>query len=299
MIRLGLHHLAVIQGLGQSGSVSATARLLGLTQSAVSHRMKEAERRTGSLLFSKSGHVIALTQAGRRLLQSAEAILAEMALAERDLDRLSSGFQETLRIGGACYAGFGWFPDLYRQMRESRPHAAVEIVSAVSEDPGDLLVNNVADIVLAAGRVEKAQIHCEVLASDQLVAVLPPDHELSRHSFLDPIRVTDFPYVTHHTLPEDGREYDMIFKPLKVMPSNVICAGRTQAVLELVAAGEGITILPEKAVSVQAGYMGLRLQSVTKKGISVHWHALIRRTCMDNELILKGIDLLKTHLNRS
>ncbi len=293
LIRLALHHLAVIKSLGGTGSVSATARDLGLTQSAISHRMKEAERRVGSSLFFRDGHSISLNPAGRRLLQSADRILSEVAMAERDLGRLSSGFNDTIRIGAACYAGFGWYPPLFDLMRQEMPKVSLEIVSEISEDPVVLLNNNQADIVLAATPVLQNNIQSTSLIEDQLVAVLPVDHPLASKDYLDPEDFEKEIFVTHHTLPETGREYEKIFKPNGIMPRQVISAGRSQAVMEMILNGLAVTVLPKLAVQEQAARMGLPLRPLGNEGMPIHWYALVRSKPDDNSLVAQVLDYVQ------
>lgn len=276
MIRLALHHLAVIEAIGRTENVSASARELGLTQSAVSHRMKEAERRVGTVLFRKDGHRMTLTQSGRRLFQAAERILGEVGQAERDLDRLSSGFQETVRIGAACYLTFDWAPKMFQELRKVLPEVEVEICTAISENPVSLLQENLADMVLAAGRVDVPGIMNIPLSDDELVAVLPENHQATTKGWFDPAEVAEQPYVTHHTIPESGREYENIFKPHAVIPKEVICAGRTLAVLELVENGFGMTILPKRSVEKQVETRRLVTKPVTEHGTPITWHALTR-----------------------
>lgn len=298
MIRLALHHLAVIKSLGETGSVSATARELGVTQSAISHRMKEAERRVGSSLFFRDGHSISLNPAGRRLLQSADRILSEVALAERDLGRLSSGFNDTIRIGAACYAGFGWYPLLFERMRQNMPKVSLEIVSEISEDPAALLNNNLADIVLAAAPSLQNNIQCLSVIEDQLVAVLPTDHRLARKEYLDPEDFEQESYVTHHTLPETGREYEKVFKPNGIMPKQVISAGRSQAVLEMIHNGLAITVLPKLAVQEQAARMGLPLRPLGEKGVPIQWYALVRSKPGDNSLVDQVLEYVQQSMQK-
>ncbi len=296
MIRLALHHLAVIKSLGTTGGVSATARELGLTQSAISHRMKEAERRIGSVLFYRDGHSISLNPAGRRLLKTADTILSEVALAERDLERLSSGYSDTVRLGAACYAGFDWFPRLLAAMRQKLPTVSVEIISEISEDPSSLISNNVADIVLTAAPVEQSNIMSLPLVDDQLVAVLPVDHPQCRFDYVEPKIFEQSTYVTHHTLPETGREYEKIFQPNGIMPKEVISAGRSQAVLELIEQSQGVTILPKMSVQAQASRMKLALRPVTKAGMSITWYALLNKRENEASLSMVVADILKKSL---
>jgi LysR family transcriptional regulator for metE and metH len=245
MIRLGLRHLTVIRSIGSTGNVSATARELGLTPSAVSHRMRECERRMDTLLFHREGHSISLTPAGRRVEEAANRVLAEIALAERDVGHLGSGFDLVLRFGAACYAGFDWFPALLGKIETSLENCSAEIVPDVSEDPASLIVDRNADIVL-----------------------------------------------THHTIPERGREYDNIFRPFRILPKRVISAGRTQAVLSVVESGRAITILPKLAIAAYARRAGLVLRAITQNGIPINWYALTRAGAANAVVVTRAVELL-------
>ena len=278
MIRLGLHHLSVIQSLGVTGNVSATARELRLTQSAISHRMREAERRTDAMLFHRDGHSISLTSAGRRLLNAAGTILTELTLAERDLEHLSSGVGEVVRLGAACYANLDWFPSLMEKIQKDHPGYSAELVPDVSEDPAKLISNDLAEIVLVAGNRERSAMHSEFLVEDELVAVLPATHPLADRDAVPTECFADEAYVTHHIAPEEGHEYENIFRPMNMLPKRVICAGHTHAVLNVVRQGQALTILPRASIKRQAGDLGLRLRPILAERTRIRWYGLLRES---------------------
>ena len=292
MIRLGLRHLTVIRSIGSTGNVSATARELGLTPSAVSHRMRECERRMDTLLFHREGHSISLTPAGRRVEEAANRVLAEIALAERDVGHLGSGFDLVLRFGAACYAGFDWFPSLLQKIESSLENCSAEIVPDVSEDPASLIVDRNADIVLVAGQVERPDVDCPTLVDDELVVVMSPSHPMAVLDWIEPGSIAGEDYVTHHTIPERGREYDNIFRPFRILPKRVISAGRTQAVMSVVESGRAITILPRLAVAAYARRVGLELRPVSEDGIPINWYALTRAGAANAVVVARAVELL-------
>ena len=95
---LELRHLKTLQALQQAGSVSRAATLLNLTQSALSHQLKLLEDHYGAALFERKSVPLAFTATGERLLQLAAQVLPEVAAAERDLSRLTTGDAGQLRI---------------------------------------------------------------------------------------------------------------------------------------------------------------------------------------------------------
>lgn len=292
MVRLGLRHLGVIRSIGATGNVSATARELGLTPSAVSHRMRECERRTGTMLFHREGHSISLTPAGRRVEEAAIRVLSEIALAERDVGHLGSGFDLVIRFGAACYAGFDWFPDLLEEIETVLPNCSAEIVPDVSEDPASLIASNSADIVLVAGQVERPDIDCRTLTDDELVVAMSPTHALAEAKWIEPESIAEQEYVTHHTIPERGREYDNIFRPFRILPRRVISAGRTQAVMGVVERGSAITILPRLAVASYARRAGLEIRPISAHGIPINWYALMRTGAGNTGVLKQAVELL-------
>ena len=298
MVRLGLRHLTVIRSIGVTGNVSATARELGLTPSAVSHRIRECERRTGTTLFHREGHNISLTPAGRRVQEAAVRVLSEIALAERDVRHLGSGFDLVIRFGAACYTGFDWFPDLLDEIESGLPNCSAEIVPDVSEDPASLIASNSADIVLVAGQVERHDIDCRTLTDDELVVAMSPAHSLAGVDWIEPESIAHEDYVTHHTIPERGREYDNIFRPFRILPKRVISAGRTQAVMGIVERGDAITILPRLAVAPYASRTGLVLRPISKTGIPINWYALTRAGSGNTGVITRAAELLGECLER-
>lgn len=275
MNRLGFHHLAMIQALAATQSVSAAAKTLGLTQSAVSHRMREAERRVDTALFYRDGRRVALTRAGRRLALAARAILSEAERAEFDLEQLARGVDYVVRLCGACYTPFHWFPTFYRRLRQDHPAFAAEVIVDVAEDPLTLLLANVADIVVMIGEPVHAAVRGIPLLADQLVAVMAAKHPLAKRQRVSADDLARYPYATYHTTPERELEYEKVFATAKKLPPEVISCGRTTVVLDLVALGETLTIQPLMTVARVCAARDLITRPVAG-GLPVTWHAALR-----------------------
>ncbi len=275
MNRLGFHHLAMIQALAATQSVSAAAKALGLTQSAVSHRMREAERRVDAALFYRDGRRVALTRAGRRLALAARTILNEAERAEFDLEQLARGVDYVIRLCGACYTPFHWFPPFYRRLRQDHPTYAAEVIVDVAEDPLTLLLANVADIVLMIGEPVHATVRGIPLLEDQLVAVMAAKHPLAQCPEISADDLARYPYATYHTTPERELEYERVFATTRKLPPEVISGGRTSVVLDLVAGGEILSIQPLLTVSRACAARGLITRPV-KGGLPVTWYAALR-----------------------
>ena len=83
-----LKHLRTLTTLRETGSLTATATSLHLTQSALSHQIKELETRIGGALFLRKTRPVKFTSEGNILLRLADEILPKLALVENDLAEL-------------------------------------------------------------------------------------------------------------------------------------------------------------------------------------------------------------------
>src|SRR5215510_4912718 len=108
---LEIRHLRLVAAIAEEGGVTRAGNRLHLTQSALSHQLRDVEDRLGSALFERVGKRMILTDAGERLLRTARVVLDEIHQAEHDIRRASSGRQGVLRIATQCYTNYHWLPN--------------------------------------------------------------------------------------------------------------------------------------------------------------------------------------------
>ncbi len=96
-MKLELRHLKLIRAIADEGSVTKAGNRLFLTQSALSHQLRDAEEKLGVPLFTRQNKKMILTPAGERLLKSAHTILDELVRAEEDVKQISLKREGSLR----------------------------------------------------------------------------------------------------------------------------------------------------------------------------------------------------------
>ncbi|MGH6819307.1 MAG: LysR family transcriptional regulator, partial [Methylocella sp.] len=114
--KLEARHYILLAAINRLGSMSAAADALGVTPSAVTHRIREAERRLGISLTARLGSQFQLTLSGKRLAQSADRALDELFRAEIDATRIGRGAGSIVRLGMATYNFFHWLPSFLKHL---------------------------------------------------------------------------------------------------------------------------------------------------------------------------------------
>src|SRR3954469_11021686 len=111
-VDLEVRHLRLVAGIADAGSMTRAAERLHLTQSALSHQLRDIELRLGTPFFTRLGRRMILTAAGRRVLDTARRVIADIERAEEDLRRLAGHGDGTIRVCTECNTGYHWLAPL-------------------------------------------------------------------------------------------------------------------------------------------------------------------------------------------
>jgi LysR family transcriptional regulator for metE and metH len=292
MVNLDLRHLQMLEVLAEARTLASAADALSITPSALTHRLREAERRIGAPVLVRGRRGVKLTPTGLRLVEVARRCLGELELAERAIERGGAAGVELVRMGASTLSGYEWLPGLLRQVESAGLAMEIEVVLDVSLAPVQALLDRKIDLAIMPTRVSVASTRSLPLFRDEMVAVVPAGHSKAGRAFLDAEDFSEESYVTDGTTRETGREFERLFEPSGVRPRKVLRAGHTEAVIALVRAGFGLTILTRRTAEPYLRPAGLVVIPLTAKGLFLEWHATLRREAFHGSPARTVADLL-------
>lgn len=271
MPRLDLRHLSMLRAIAESRTLADAATTLNLTPSALTHRLKEAERRIGRKLVDREHTPTTFTEAGRRLAAAARGILDELEQAEADAGMVDAMKRVAVRLSGSTLCGYGWLAGLVRALEVAHPQIDLEVVMDVALDPIGALKKRAIDLAIMPERTRDARLRNVALYRDEMVAVVPRGHRLTAGDHAEIRDFADVTYIANSTTPEIGREYTRLFKPAGVRPRRVVQAGHVEAVMGVVRAGIGVTISTRSTAEPFAASGELVLLPLTQGGQYLTW----------------------------
>ncbi len=240
---LEVRHLKTLVALREAGNLMRAASLLNVTQSALSHQIKQLEEHYGLELFERKSVPVRFTAAGERLLQLGDDLLPAVAEAERDMARLAQGEAGQLRISVECHTCFDWLMPAMDIFRQRWPAVELDIVSGFHADPIALLHEHRADIAIVADCDADEVVDYHPLFRYEIVALVAKDHHLAARDYLV---AEDFASDTLITYPVPDDMLDVVRQVLR--PAGIKTTRRTTeltvAMLQLVASKRGIATLP-------------------------------------------------------
>src|SRR5215212_6794807 len=179
-----LRHLQLVEAITAEGSVTRAAERLNVTQSALSHQLREIEDRLGTPLFHRVNRRLALAPAGERLLASARRVLADIRAAEEDIARLATHQDGVIRVSTSCYTCYSWLPPLIAPFHRRFPRIDVEIVPEITRSATEALLERRIDLALVHDTTRDSRIRLAPVFEDELVVIVPRGHALAKKAFV-------------------------------------------------------------------------------------------------------------------
>lgn len=274
---LDIRHLEMIATLADIPRVTEAAEVLRITPSALSHRIREVERRLEMPLFMRVHKRLRPTPAADYLAQVAKRLLLDLARAEDDVRKMAMGVRHIVRLAVESYSAYHWLPSFLRQLREIESDIGIEVVAAASRDTLTCLHERTVDLIVISGEFSRTGIECELLFEDPLLFVMSPDHHLAGREFIEGPDIVGEDFITYTRVPEPDREYARLFRPSNSYPNWTETVEVPEAIVEMVAAGLGTSVLAGWAVAGAIDSGRIVSAQVGKSGLRVPWHAAIRR----------------------
>lgn len=290
-----VRHLKTLIALRETGSVVEAAERLFLTQSALSHQLKELEHRLDCELFIRKSRPLRFTEAGKRLLVLADEVTAKVSEAERDLQKLLHGDVGRLYMAIECHSCFNWLMPTVDIYRNHWPAIELDFSGGFMFEPLPALVQGEVDLVITSDPQPIKGVEYVPLFGYEMQIAIANHHPLAQKPFLEPEDLVDQTIITY---PVERARLD-IFKvfldPAGVVPIGVRTSELTLMMVQLVASGRGVCALPNW---VLAEYVDKALISVRSAGADGVWptlYAAVREEQIETPFVLDFLQLAKAH----
>jgi LysR family transcriptional regulator for metE and metH len=270
-----MRHLRHVQTLAAVGTLTAGGERLYLSQSALSHQLREIEDEFGVKLFRRSKKRMLLTPAGQRFLDGADVVLSEIDKVRDDISRLTSGETGTLRIAACRSLGFRWLPGVVNSFKDSYPGVEISIDSRWDHDPTSRLLAGAVNIAVTNSKTEHPGIVYLKLFDDELVAVVRSDHSWAARDYVTASAFENENLVTFDFPPNDLDVRVAVLAGTDVNPKSVITLPTIEAIVDMVQGGVGVAVLNSWPVRPFLESSDLRRVRLTRAGMQRTWYAVV------------------------
>ncbi|WP_261841917.1 LysR family transcriptional regulator [Aliamphritea ceti] len=288
-----LRHLKTLSALRDTGSLVDAADRIHLTQSALSHQIKDLEDRLDCSLFIRKTKPICFTSAGQRILALADEVLPMVRNAERDIARLAGGEAGRLNICIECHSCFDWLMPTIDHFRQNWPEVEMDLSTGFSFLPLPALARGDLDLVITADPEERNGITYIPLFTYESVLAIAKQHRLVAKRHIQPQDLASEVLITY---PVESHRLDVFkhfLEPAETEPASIRTSELTVMIMQLVASGRGVSALPNWAIHqyIEQNYISAR--PLGEKGVWCTLYAAIRDDQKDADFMLDFLNTAK------
>ncbi|WDF59636.1 LysR family transcriptional regulator [Flavobacterium sp. KACC 22758] len=262
-----IRHLKLIKAIVEEGSITKAIDKLHLTQSALSHQLKEAEYQLGTPIFLRTNKKLVLTKAGEKIYELANEILNKLTETESQIKQMVFGEHGEIRISTECFSSYHWLPSVLKQFHLLYPNVELKIVTEATHIPLQKLLENTIDIAIVSDTIKDHHIKYTELFQDEVVVVISENHPWADKKY---VVAEDFvtEHLIIHSLPmETVTIHQYFLAPAKVSPKKITPLPLTEASLEMVKADMGIMSMAKWALQPHIKNNSIKAVKVGKNGL--------------------------------
>lgn len=268
---LEIRHLETLTAIRETGSLQEAAERLHVTQSALSHQLRDLEVRLKTPLLNRRTRPARLTTAALRILALADEILPRLKATEQEIQRLAAGRTGRLHLAIDCHSCFQWLMPALDAFRQNWPDVALDLSAAFSFAPLPALLRGDLDVVITSDPQANDAVHYVPLFSYELVLAVSSSNPLSRHPWVEPGQLADQVLITYPVDKQRLDVYTAFLDPAGVEPAGLRKAELTPMIVQLVASQRGVAALPNWALTEYLDQGWLRICHLGEAGV---WRTL-------------------------
>ena len=241
-----LRHLRYFTVVAEERNFTRAAEKLFIAQPPLSRQVRQLEDELGVHLFEPGSRPLQLTEAGQFFYAHAQQLLARASEVKAMTQRIGQ-IEHSLSIGFVASTLYGLLPRIIRKMRADFPQVAITVHEMGTVEQIEALKTGKIDVGFGRLRVEDPNIRRIILREERLMVALPIEHRLAQqHAVLTLLDLIDEPLLIypHQPRPSFADQVLSIFADRALKPAKLIEVRELQIALGMVAAGEGIAIVP-------------------------------------------------------
>jgi DNA-binding transcriptional LysR family regulator len=277
--RLKMRQIALLAHLNEERCVIRAAEAVGMTQPAASRLLREIEADLQVQLFERHARGIVPTSSGEILARHARTILAEMQLAQQELETLKSGLSGQASLGTVTTPAADLVPAAIALLKRQHPGLLVSVELDHSRPLLEKLVQGELDVLVArlldAGSAETLQF--EPLGDERHAVLVGGQHPLALDAGVKLEDLARYPWI----LPPPGsvlreRLVGLFLQKGMRLPSNIIQTQSLQVITHLLHSTDAVAVLQQEAVRPlsDCGYLSVLIEDL---GLEIGCFGIITR----------------------
>lgn len=239
-----LKYFRLIKAIVENGNIASSSTHLFLTQSALSHQLREMEGRLGFKVFHRSRNRWTLTKEGEELYRVANQLFKSIEEGFVNIRQIKEGARGSLKVSAECQSFFHGLPAFVQKMAILYPEIAINLSMGATNQTISQLLSNELDLAIVTTQPASDRLYSVEVFRDEIQVIMHEEHPLSEAAYLDAGDFADVHLLINSYPLENVSVYEHFLKPNRIVPPKVSAIPFTEVALQLIMANMGVLCVP-------------------------------------------------------
>ena len=277
--------LKLIKTIKEEGSLVNSSEKLFLTQSALSHQLKELESQIGFKVFIRSRNNWQLTQEGKEIYKVACEVLNSLEKGFQTIDNLKKGSAGKIRVSTECYSFYQDLPRFIQKMAILYPEIEVDLILGATHHPIEKLKSEEIEIAIVTSKPQDDTLESIAVYEDEIFCLVHQENPLSKLDYIEAKHFEKEQLLIHSYPLDTVSVYEQFLKPNGIHPSKISAIPLTEVALAMVNANMGLMCMPKWALNSFMISNEIQFKRLGEKGMKRNHFLVYRKSDSDKKFI--------------
>ncbi len=240
-----LKYFRLIKTIAEEGNIANSSERLFLTQSALSHQLRDLEERLGFKVFHRTRNKWVLTEEGEELHKLANTLLRSIEEGFQNIQQIKEGSKGTIRLSAECHSFFHDLPAFVQKMAVLYPEIQVDLSLGATHQTISQLLSDELDIAIVTTEPASDLLTSIEVFRDEIFALMHVEYPLHDLDYLDASHFSDMHLIINSFPMENVSVHEHFLKPNRITPRKISAIPFTEVSLQMVRANMGVMCLPK------------------------------------------------------
>ncbi len=240
-----LKYFRLIKTIAEEGNIANSSDRLFLTQSALSHQLRDLEERLGFKVFHRTRNKWVLTEEGEELYKLANTLLKSIEEGFQSIQQIKEGSKGTVRLSAECHSFFHDLPAFVQKMAVLYPEIQIDLSLGATHQTISQILSDELDIAIVTTEPATEVLTSMEVFRDEIFVLMHEEHPLHDLDYIDASHFSDAHLIINSFPMENVSVYEHFLKPNRITPFKISAIPFTEVSLQMVKANMGIMCLPK------------------------------------------------------
>lgn len=280
-----LKYYRLIKTIAEEGSIANSSEKLFLTQSALSHQLRELEERLGFKVFHRKRNKWILTNEGQELYTLAVQLFETIEKGFSKIELIKEGSKGKIELAVECQSFFHDLPDFIQKMGILYPEIDISLKFSSRHEIIAKIKSDEVDIMMSTYKPLSNDLYSIEIYQDEIFAVVHKEHSFNEKEFVSPSSFAEAHLIINSFPLEGVAIYEHCLRAIDVIPKKLSAIPFTEFTLAMVAANLGVMCSPKWQLKGFKLSEDLRLKRIGPNGVKRTHYMVVKRNALSKKYI--------------